>query len=170
MAIVRTGIQLTFDAQTGAAMAQMAALESKINGMQQRLMAKKLGAAMFDPGPINTKIDSYSKRMDDMTRKIQKGTLSYKELNETLRGTNGLLEYQTKLHNANIASVKKLGDGRIAVGLDLENVRSSNRALRDLSVQMAVQAAAANAYGNTLQNLGKNMAFMGRQALLSLTA
>lgn len=170
MAIARAGVQLTFDAQTGPALAQMAALEAKLTGMQHRLAAKQLGAAMFEVGPVNTKIDTYSRRMDDLTRKIQKGNLAFKDLQETLNGTNGLLEYQLKLHNANVASVKKLGDGRLAVGLDVSQVRDGNRALRDSAVQMALNAAAAKAYGNTLQNLGKNMAFMGRQALLSLTA
>lgn len=168
MAIARTGVQLQFTADTGAAAAQMAALERRLESLQNR-MGRKVKTAAFDTAGFDVRINSQIRSMDDLTKRIQKGNASFKDMMQTIRGTNGLLEYQNKLQRAYISNARQLPNGQILARMDLDNMRQANSGLQQMTTHMATAAAAGKAYGNTLMNLGKNMAFMGRQALLSIT-
>lgn len=169
MAISNTGVNIRFDADTRAAMSQMAALEARLNRLHNA-MARKVGDAFFNTSGFEVRMNSQVRSMDDLTRSIQRGKLGYRDFMNTIRGTNGLLEYQQRLHRANLTSMRQLNNGQMMVGLDTRQIGATNAALSNQAVQLATSAAAARAYGNTMMNVGKNMAFMGRQALLSVTA
>lgn len=169
MPISNTGVNIRFDVDARSAMAQMAALESRLTRLHNA-MARQAGTAMFNTTGFEVRLNSQIRSMDELTRSIQRGKLGYRDYMETIRGTNGLLEYQQRLHRANITSMRQLRNGQMVVGLDTRQIGATNSALASQAVQLATAAAASRAYGNSLMNLGKNMAFMGRQAMLSVSA
>lgn len=170
MAIAQTGVNMNFTANTAAAQAQIAALEKRLATLQG-LMGKRVRMAAFDTSGFDVRINSQVRAMDELTKRIQKGTITSKEFNDTLKNRNGLLEYQQKLARATSFSSMSpmMKSGQMVGSIDTRAVSRSTSALREGAVAMSTYAAAAEAYGRQVMNVGKNMAFMGRQALLSVT-
>lgn len=170
MAIAQTGVNMNFTANTAAAQAQIAALEKRLATLQG-LMGKRVRMAAFDTSGFDVRINSQVRAMDELTKRIQKGTITSREFNDTLKNRNGLLEYQQKLARATSFSSMSpmMKSGQMIGSVDTRAVSRSTSALREGAVAMSTYAAAAEAYGRQVMNVGKNMAFMGRQALLSVT-
>ena len=99
MAIAQTGVNMNFTANTAAAQAQIAALEKRLATLQG-LMGKRVRMAAFDTSGFDVRINSQVRAMDELTKRIQKGTITSREFNDTLKNRNGLLEYQQKLARA----------------------------------------------------------------------
>lgn len=169
MVMANTGVNMQFNADTRAASANIAALEARLASLH-RAMAQTVASNMFNTGNIETRLSTQIRSMDDLSRAIQRNKISYRQFADTIRGTNGLLEYQQRLHQANISSMRQIGNGQMMVGLDTRAINSTNNALAQQAVQLATASAAGRAFGTTMMNVGKNMAFMGRQSLLSVTA
>ena len=110
------------------------------------------------------------RQMDDLTKRIQKGKITWKELQNNIRGSNKLLEYQNALQRASLSSMRAMGNGMYGTQLAIPALTKTNDLVRQQAVNMATNAAAAKAWGRSMMDTGKNMAFMGRQALLSVTA
>ncbi len=170
MAIAQTGVNMNFTANTAAAQAQIAALEKRLATLQG-LMGRRVKMAAFDTSGFDVRINSQVRAMDELTKRIQKGTITSKEFNDTLKNRNGLLEYQQKLNKATALSAMTpmMRSGQAVGSIDLRNVSNTTNRLREGAVALSTYASAAEAYGKQIMNVGKNMAFMGRQALLSVT-
>jgi hypothetical protein len=169
---------MRFNAQTAQARAQIAALQSQMQSLnrQQALMnaastrALSRGLANRVPASMDFNLRGPLGQMDDLTKRIQKGKITQKEFTETIRGTNKMYEYQNALQRASLNNIQRMGSQRMRTGINLPELQASSGWLRRNATEWATAGAAAKSYGRQVMDVGKNMAFMGRQAMLSVTA
>jgi len=167
---------MQFNAQTKQAQAQIAALNAEMKALQtQSMMMNKMSSSVLSRGTKGPTMMDFNLRgplgqMDELTKRIQKGKISQKEFLETVRGTNKMYEYQNALQKASLANITKMGSQRFRTGINLPELQAQSSWLRRNAVEWATAGAAAKAYGRQVMDTGKNMAFMGRQAMLSITA
>lgn len=169
MAVASANINIQVTAQTQQAEAAMAKLQQRMTALQAAQSKADISGAYFNP-KLDTKMASQIKNMDLLTEKVQKGKITLKEYNAITKEQNGLLDYQRRLVDASYSSYKKLGNGTSLVSLDVPQVNKATSALQRQAVAAQTAAAAYRALGQSIQDQGKNQAFMGRQALLSVTA
>ncbi|QLF83314.1 tape measure protein [Rhodococcus phage NiceHouse] len=167
---------MQFNAQTRQAQAQIAALNAEMKALQsQQMLMNKMSSSVLSRGLRGPTMMDFNLRgplgqMDELAKRIQKGKISQKEFTDTVRGTNKMYEYQNALQKANLSNIQKMGSQRFRTGINLPELQAQSSWLRRNAVEWSTAGAAAKAYGRQVMDTGKNMAFMGRQAMLSITA
>ena len=157
-------------------MTEIQRLERRLQTMQSNVARASARAASNISRQMNAQttmpviLDGPLRQMDELTRRIQKGKISAQEFNDTWKRNNGLLEYQNRLANANLETFRKIGNGRWTADLNIPQLQRHRSMLQLNATEWKTMEAAAKSYGRTVMDQGKNMAFMGRQALLSVTA
>ncbi|ASZ74895.1 tail length tape measure protein [Rhodococcus phage Trina] len=136
-----------------------------------RAQLASLNTAMASRTQLPVVMNGPLRDMDQLTKRIQQGKISSKEFNDTLFKRNKLMEYQNRLQKANLANARQIGtSGRFAGQLNIPQLNAQSAAMKRTAADWATMSAAAKSYGRSVQDAGKNMAFMGRQSLLSITA
>lgn len=166
---------MRFTANTAQAQAQLKSLQAQIKATQAlnnnfNIARLNAGMAGFGNAAPPVKLSGPIKQMDDLTKRIQKGKISQKEFYDTVFGTNKLYEYQNALQKSSLQNVKAFGNSSRGIGrLIVPELTAVNDSLAQQATRWLTAGAAAKSYGRQMMDTGKNMAFMGRQALLSVT-
>ena len=162
-------INIQVTASTQQAQAALAALQAQMQRFNQATAQMNISKHYFSP-LIDTKVSSEIKNLDQLTDRLQRGKINAKEYNDIMSQQNRLIEYQQRLVNSSYSDYKRLGNGMALATLDVPTINRGTDALRAQAAAARTHSAALQALGRHTMDVGKNQAFMGRQALLSITA